>query len=77
MVYREDIVRKLDSDERRFVDRWQLVAACLLLAIYAVVIVWWLVASPVDTTGEPTNASTGAAPSASVHAFAKEAPNAP
>jgi hypothetical protein len=48
MLCREDVASKLDPDDRRFIDRCQLIAVCVFLAIYVAIIAWWAVAGPLD-----------------------------
>ncbi|HEY3563911.1 MAG TPA: hypothetical protein VGL96_02835 [Casimicrobiaceae bacterium] len=76
MVCRDEIIRKLDPEDRRFIDRAQLIVACLFLAIYIAIIVWGLT-SPRDAADEARPRPAGTTESATMHASVKDAPQGP
>jgi len=76
MVCRDEIIRKLDVEDRHFIDRAQLVVACVFLAIYIGIIVWGLT-SPRDPADEARRPPRGTAESATMHAAVKDAAQAP
>ena len=77
MACREEVIRKLDPDERRWVDNWQLVTVCLFLAIYVAIIVWWAVSSPADAATEAKQLPPAATHGEAMHASNGEGPRAP
>jgi hypothetical protein len=77
MVCRDELIRKLDPEDRHFIDRCQLIAVCVFLAIYIAIIVWWVFAGAGDAAGDRPQLPGSAVESATVHATVEDAPHAP
>ena len=77
MVCRGEIISKLDPQDRKFIDRCQLIAVLLFLAIYVAIIVWWALAPAGDPPGAALQAAAPAVASAAMHASSDDRPVAP